>query len=35
MTAYYNVYVEASMQGYSKGSDGPFITVHYKVYIEA
>jgi hypothetical protein len=31
----YNSSVEASMQGYIKGSLGPFITVQYKGSVEA
>jgi hypothetical protein len=29
MTVHYNGYLEASMQGYNKGSVGPFMTIHY------
>jgi hypothetical protein len=30
ITVHFNGYVEASMQGHSKGSVGPFLTEHYK-----
>jgi hypothetical protein len=35
MTVNFNVYVEASYEGYSNLTMGPFMTVHYNGLVEA